>query len=239
MTGSRDEAEHPIFGQTSAHDPDGPDLVREAVDDAPVFEDVSLLMFAPTRILPVALAAVLLAAIGVVGLVTTPYFAHVYGSPISFILPLLSVLVIVFGISYGAVGYHAYATFTEAAITRLMRLQIVGFWGLSTCFLVGGLLGGSWLLTFLGLSYSQSLGILYSNRRDSPGSSFERLIAMMRPLFIGECIFAIVAAPLIALISVHFSLFEDLSDRYISNALIVPAVAIIVLILLLRRRRRE
>ncbi len=182
-------------------------------------EDVSLLMFAPTRILPVVVPVVLLVEIGVIGLLTAPYFAHVGGLPMSFMIPMLSVLVIVVGILYGSVGYHAYGTFTEAAITRFMRLQIVGLWGLSARFLVGGLVGGSWLLTFIGLSYSQSLGTLYSNRRGIPGSSFDRLIAMMRPLFIGECIFAIVAAPLIALISVHFSLFEDLSDRYISNAL--------------------
>lgn len=185
MTGPWDDAERPIFGQSSADDAAGSDLVREGVDDTPVVEDVSLLMFTPTRILPVVAPVVLLVAIGVVGLLTAPYIAHVGSLPISFVIPMLSDLVIVFGILYGSVGYHAYATFTAAAITRFMRLQIVGLWGLSACFLIGGLVGGSWLLTFIGLSYSQSLGTLYSNRLGSPGSSFERLIAMMRPLFIG------------------------------------------------------
>lgn len=122
-------------------------------------------------------------------------------------------------------------------VNRFMQVQIVGFWGLSMCFLAGGIISGFWSLTLFGLIPSQSLAFGYSNRRGSPDSSLERLFVRLRPAFIGESVFAIVAAPLAAVIALGLPLSEHTHDRFISDALIVPAVAIIVLVLLLRGRR--
>ncbi|MET4783649.1 hypothetical protein [Glaciihabitans sp. UYNi722] len=119
-----------------------------------------------------------------------------------------------------------------------MKVQIVGFWGPSTCFLVGGIINGFWSLTLFGLILSQSLAFIYSNRRGGPDSSIERLFARLRPAFLGESVFAIVAAPMAAVIALGLPLSEQAHDRFISDALIVPAVAIIALVLLLRARRR-
>ena len=237
MTGFKDDAERAALEPTSGDVVAYPVGLRDGSDETAEIDDVSLLYFAPTKILPVVLPALLIVAIGAVGDIVSPFAVRIDATNLRLVVLILAALTIVFGLSYATSGYRAYLTSTKADVKCFMEFQIVGFWGLSVCFLVGGIISRFWSLTLFCLFVSQSLAFIYANRRGSPGSSLERVFTRLRPAFIGECVFAIVAAPLAAVIALGFPLSEDSNDRFIAYALIIPTMAIIVLILLVRARR--
>lgn len=111
-------------------------------DDATGFGDESLLSFAPTRILPVLGTALLLVALGAAGFAATALVLRVDVAYLSVVIPTLSGLTVAAGLAHGVFGWRAYRTFTEPDVAQFMRVQVVGLWVVSTCFVVAGIVGG-------------------------------------------------------------------------------------------------
>lgn len=84
---------------------------------------------------------------------------------------------------------------------------------------------------------SQSIYFSYGLRNISRQNELSRLARRLQPLLIAECILAIAAPPIAALICLNFHLPETLRTQYDADAIVVPLCAAIVLAVILRRRR--
>lgn len=145
--------------------------------------------------------------------------------------------VIVLAMVVGWAGRRAYLELTEDAVRGFLRVNVGGLWAVSAASLAGGIISGGWFLTLFALLLSYGMYFGFSLRNRGQRTELGRIVASLRPAVIIECLFAIIAAPIAALVSLHIALPARNASQYVTDALVIPIIGILVLVFVLRRRQ--
>lgn len=210
---------------------------REPEND-PLLEDLELVRGAPIRRTEWLAGPLIIGLAGIAGVAVLIWLAPWAQLHLAaWMLGGIAVLLVPYAALLAYAGHRSYVFLTPETVRRLIGVRLIGYWGFTVVVLVSGIMSGVWFLTLLAFTMSQSIYLAYGLRNTGQQSELSRLARRLQPALIAECIFAIAAPPIAAVISLNFNLPEKLGAQYFADAIVVPIYAAIVLVAILRRRR--
>lgn len=203
-----------------------------------LFEDLELVRGAPIRRTEWLSGPLIIGLAGIAGVAALIWLAAWTQLHLAaWMLGGIALLLIPYAALLGHAGHRSYLFLIPETVRTLIRVRLIGYWGFTVALLVSGIVSGVWFLTLLAFTMSQSIYLSYGFRNTGRQSELSRLAQRLQPALIAECIFAITAPPIAALISLNFDLPQKLGAQYVADAIVVPVYAAIVLVVILRRRR--